>query len=474
MAQYLFDYRDGSTPNTSDWSFRQGNGSHRIYAAAGFLALESGNPGTKVVAFSPIDGANNVEALVRFYLSQNIGKQGIISLRYGGNTEANTTGYTLSGSVIGDKRHIAVDEGGSGNVAWLPWEYVPNKLYWARFRVHDDKVMAKVWNDGQDEPVAWMIYETNKVRPTGSYSGLHTYMLGTVKYSFISFGTDGDTAPRTVSSSSYTTNARVGYPQAPSIETPGLYWSGFGGPTVFGGGGYGTVTIQSYTVVSSQYVSKACIEGTEATRYEANATIQSIQDSKYLSSATVEHQLSSVYKSRATIQHELAVNYRASGSLSVNLSVDYIAGAELDSWHIPGSSSYGVSARIEGKTELKCTTSAIVEEINRGNYVVSGIIVDEKSTTYTSGAIVVQESSTDYLAGSYIGNVGDVLYTTNACIEHVISTSYMTNGYISEIPGIWQESQNGTAQAWNENTNGMGQVWQETQGGTAQSWSEDV
>ena len=474
MAQYLFDYRDGSTPNTSDWSFRQGNGSHRIYAAAGFLALESGNPGTKVVAFSPIDGANNVEALVRFYLSQNIGKQGIISLRYGGTTEANTTGYTLSGSVIGNKRHLAVDEGGSGNVAWLPWEYVPNKLYWARFRVHDDKVMAKIWNDGQDEPVAWMIYETNKVRPTGSYSGLHTYMLGTVRYSFISFGTNGDSAPSAVSSSSYTTNARVGYPQAPSIETPGLYWSGFGGPTVFGGGGYGTVTIPSYTVVSSQYVSKARIEGTEATRYEANATIQSIQDSKYLSSATVEHQLSSVYKSRATIQHELAVDYRASGSLSVNLSADYIAGAELESWHIPGHTGYRASARVEGRTGVTYSASAVTEEINSSECTVSAIIVDEKSTDYTSGAIVVEESSTAYLAGGYIGTVGDVLYTTNACIEHVISTGYTANGYVSEIPGIWQESQDGTAQSWSEDVSGAGLVWQESQDGTAQSWSEDV
>nr|DAX93622.1 MAG TPA: hypothetical protein [Caudoviricetes sp.] len=195
MAQYLLNYLDGSIPQTVDWSFRQGNGGHRLYAEAGSLSLESTSAGTKVAAFNPINGINDVEALVRFTLSSDRGKQGIVSLRYGGTTEANTTGYTLSGSIIGNRGHLAVDEGGTGNIVWAPWDYRPNTLYWARFRVQGDQVMAKVWNHGQAEPANWTIHATNKVRPTGDYSGLHTYMVGTVRYSFISFGTNGDAAP---------------------------------------------------------------------------------------------------------------------------------------------------------------------------------------------------------------------------------------------------------------------------------------
>lgn len=195
MTQYSLNYLDGSTPQTTDWSFRQGNGGHRLYAGAGFLALESARAGTKVAAFNPINGVNDVEALVRFTLSSDRGKQGIVSLRYGGTTEANTTGYTLSGSIIGNRGNLAIDEGGTGNIVWALWDYKPNTLYWARFRVQGDQVMAKVWNHGQAEPANWTIHATNKVRPTGDYSGLHTYMVGTVRYSFISFGTNGDAAP---------------------------------------------------------------------------------------------------------------------------------------------------------------------------------------------------------------------------------------------------------------------------------------
>lgn len=195
MAQYLLNYLDGSIPQTVDWSFRQGNGGHRLYAEAGSLNLESTGAGTKVAAFNPINGINDVEALVRFTLSSDRGKQGIVSLRYGGTAEANTTGYTLSGSIIGGKGHLSIDEGGTGNFSWTPWNYLPNVTYWARFRVSGSTMQAKVWTDGQPEPANWMLNATNTARPTGSYSGLHTYMVGTVGYSFISFGTNGDTAP---------------------------------------------------------------------------------------------------------------------------------------------------------------------------------------------------------------------------------------------------------------------------------------
>ena len=474
MAQYLFDYRDGSTPQTADWSFRQGNGGHRLYAGAGFLALESTGAGTKVAAFNPINGINDVEALVRFTLSSDRGKQGIVSLRYGGTTEANTTGYTLSGSIIGGKGHLSIDEGGTGNFSWTPWDYLPNVTYWARFRVNGSTMQAKVWTDGQPEPTNWMLNATNTARPTGSYSGLHTYMTGTVRYSFISFGTNGDTAPRFVNNTTYSASARLAYPQVPPIETPGLLLGGYGGAITYGSSGYGTPFVLSYSTNSSAYAASARIEGAESTRYTASSIIQHVQNYRYLTNATIEKQLSLIYKSGATIQHRLYTDYKSSAYLSISRSAAYTANAEIESWHIPGDANYKVSARIEGKTELKYTTSAIVEEINRGSYVVSGIIVDEKSTTYTSGAIVVEESSTAYLAGGYIGNVGDVLYTTNACIEHIISASYTTNGYVSEIPGIWQESQDGTAQSWSEDLSGAGGIWQESQDGTAQSWSEDV
>ena len=474
MAQYLLNYLDGSTPQTADWSFRQGNGGHRLYAKAGSLSLESTSAGTKVAAFNPINGINDVEALVRFTLSSDRGKQGIVSLRYGGTAEANTTGYTLSGSIVGGKGHLSIDEGGTGNFSWTPWNYLPNVTYWARFRVNGSTMQAKVWTDGQPEPANWMLNATNTARPTGSYSGLHTYMTGTVRYSFISFGTNGDTAPRAVNNTTYKVGAKIAYPQAAPIDTPGLFWGGYGSVTAYGNGGYGTVAIPSYVEVESAYLANGRIEGAENTKYVSNATIQHIQSNRYSAGAIIERQILSSYKANATVQYQISTGYKASAALDINRAVEYIAGAELDSWHISGSSSYSVGARIEGKTELKYNTSAIVDEINSSRYTASGIIVDEKTTEYVSGATIVQESSIVYISSGYIGLTDDISYAAGACIEQIINLDYIASGFVSDRPGVWQETQNGTAQAWNENTNGIGQVWQETQNGTAQAWNENV
>ena len=450
MAQYLFDYRDGSTPrNLTDWSFRQGNGGHRLYPGAGFLALESTGSGTKVAAFDPLNGANDVEALVRFRLTSDRGKQGIVSLRYDGTTEANTTGYTLSGSFIQNKGQLCIDEGGTGNVAWTPWNYLPNVTYWARFRVNGNTMKAKVWNDGQNEPAAWMIDTTNNVRPTGSYSGLHTYMIGTVFYSFISFGTNGDTAPRAVNRLSYQSNAKIAWPLLPVVETPGIIWGGYGGVS-YGSGAYGIATIPSYSIVDTRYLSNARIEGKRNAEYAAGATIQKAEDSSYTASGIVEHIVSSTYKANATVQYQLNTKYTSSASLDISRSVEYSANANIESWHIPGDVTYKSNARIEGKTAFEYTASAIVEEINRGNYVVSAIVVDENTTKYTSGAIIEEIAALAYAASAYIGSTGDVSYHANARIEKITELNYVSGAYVSERPGTWRESSEKRESKWEE------------------------
>lgn len=363
MAQYSLNYLDGSTPQTADWSFRQGNGGHRLYAEAGSLSLESTGAGTKVAAFNPINGINDVEALVRFTLSSDRGKQGIVSLRYGGTTEANTTGYTLSGSIIGNRGNLAVDEGSTGNIVWTLWDYKPNTLYWARFRVQEDQVMAKVWNHGQAEPANWTIHATNKVRPTGDYSGLHTYMAGTVRYSFISFGTNGDAAPPphftlklTNASHGVVDNGTRVVKDMPT-STPIV---GFGGGYAGGayGRGYAEVTypsspntelnisgaIHNHSATSTSIVQVHKLKPDNATHRCLSGHILLVQAHKILVANTTHSQTSDA---AATIENKtLALNRTAHSLTSNNITLDQSSILKVaDTIHSVASKNIGLGGK---------------------------------------------------------------------------------------------------------------------------------
>lgn len=204
MALHYIDF-NGFTPGSflePNWKWGQANGGYGasitdtgVGAAGKIVNLSSSTAGTKILSPNVVDGINDIEGLVRFRLSSATGKQGIISLRYGGNVESNTTGYTLSGSFISGAGQLAIDEGGTGYVAWTPWNYLSGINYWARFRVIGNTMKAKVWTAGTAEPTGWMIDVTNTARPTGSYSGIHQYGVGSVTYELLSFASNGDTAP---------------------------------------------------------------------------------------------------------------------------------------------------------------------------------------------------------------------------------------------------------------------------------------
>lgn len=193
------DYSAGTAPS-SDFVFRQNNGSG---AAANIMNSVDGNllrtsstsSGTKVLSYVPLDNIDDLEILTQFRLASDVGKQGILSIRYGGTTESNTTGYTLSGSFINNAGQLAIDEGGTGYLYWAPWNYLPNITYWVRFRVVGDQVYGKVWSDGSAEPAGWTTGGTSAHRTTGDYSGFHQYNTGDIYYFYTSYGTNGDSAP---------------------------------------------------------------------------------------------------------------------------------------------------------------------------------------------------------------------------------------------------------------------------------------
>lgn len=212
MAQLIVpinSYANGSAPS-SDWSnpITRSGTTLSVTGTAPNKALElySTTAGTKVFGYKPVNNKNDIECLVKFKYSTDFGKQGIMALRYSGSSEATTAGYTMSASFISSQGQLAIDEGQYGYLYWAPWNYLANTVYWARFRVQGSQQYAKVWTDGSAEPSAWTTSGTDTHQTTGSFSGPTTYSINntspaTVYYYFMSFGTDGDTAPLTDPSS---------------------------------------------------------------------------------------------------------------------------------------------------------------------------------------------------------------------------------------------------------------------------------
>jgi len=207
MAQLIVPinaYANGNALSTGDWT-------NPITRAGTTLTVAGTSPnktlqifgnvaGTKIFNYVPVNSVTDIEVLVKFRLSSDFGKQGVVMLRYDGNSEATTAGYAASGSFISSAGQLAIDEGQVGYLFWAPWNYLPNIDYWVRFRVNGNNQYAKVWTNGTPEPAGWTTAGTNGTKPTGTYNGLHTYSINnaaaaTVTYYFVSFGTNGDSAP---------------------------------------------------------------------------------------------------------------------------------------------------------------------------------------------------------------------------------------------------------------------------------------
>ena len=171
--------------------------------------------GTKIFGYDAVQGANDVEILVKFRLSSDFGKQGVVMLRYTGTSEATTKGYQASGSFISSAGQLAIDEGSTGYVGYSAWNYLANVTYWVRMRVNGSNQYAKVWTDGSAEPGTWTVSTTNSVQTSGTYNGLATYSIATgsasatIDYYYVSFGTNGDQAPSAQTSKTQVGNVRI-------------------------------------------------------------------------------------------------------------------------------------------------------------------------------------------------------------------------------------------------------------------------
>lgn len=72
---------------------------------------------------------------------------------------------------------------------WSTWQFL-------RVKVLGTSITAKIWNEGSEEPATWQLTTTNSLFAAGKLGfGISGYTDYPMLYSFISVGTNGDSAP---------------------------------------------------------------------------------------------------------------------------------------------------------------------------------------------------------------------------------------------------------------------------------------
>lgn len=162
--------------------------------------FKAGTTGTFTVAWNVLNGAQDVEQLIRFRTggaNPASGRYGILYNRYDGSTEATTRGFAASFTPVSNVPSVIVFEDSFGTINFSNYPWVNNQMYWARFRTWGNQQFFKIWVDGEREPVDWL-FSSTYTGPTiaSPYSGLGSYMQwANIQVFYLSAGTNGDTAP---------------------------------------------------------------------------------------------------------------------------------------------------------------------------------------------------------------------------------------------------------------------------------------
>ena len=171
------------------------------FTAGRFLnVFKGGTGGTLAVAWNVLNGAQDVEQLIRFRFGGAIptaGRYGILYNRYDGNSEASTRGYAASFTPAANVPSVIVFEDSFGTVNFSNYPWQNNQMYWSRFRTVGNQQFFKIWVDGTREPSSWLFSSTYAGPSIANpYSGVGNFQAwSNLQVFYLSAGTNGDTAP---------------------------------------------------------------------------------------------------------------------------------------------------------------------------------------------------------------------------------------------------------------------------------------
>jgi len=212
MAKFFTNFNDQPVGDMrangqTAWSVKieNGTGDFRVLSdgvGAKYIRIgTSSNPGTRVLAYNPLDGYQDLETLTLFSAFKSgstgvPGRFGISYNRYEGTTEATTKGYSVNFTPASSTKSLFLTEDSTGTVNFTNYNWTMGAKYWLRHRTIANNQFVKIWPYGTAEPGTWTL-TSSYVGPTiaNPYSGIGTYMSDAFFYVYqFSAGTDGDAA----------------------------------------------------------------------------------------------------------------------------------------------------------------------------------------------------------------------------------------------------------------------------------------
>ena len=400
MAQYFVDFADYNVGQVlPDWTLRIAAPNSRVAidnAPDGrrSLAFIKNRAGTSFLSFNPLDNVRDMEILVRFRIDDvnQIGQKGIIYARYGGNSDANTVGYTTNFTPIQNVTSFLITNDNAGRTTttnYVNYSYQNGVWYWTRFRLIGNKIQSKIWRHGETEPTAWTLsHEHNGA--TGPWSGLGTFTSQhTIYYSQFSVNTDGGSAPVFQRKVDYTAGAVID-PAPIAKDTPlGVLAGGWGGPLGWGQA-YGMSALPAFTVKSIGQRFGAWIERINSTRYLTGASIDKPVSIRHLVNARIDSYVVSKvtrYVANARVEKVSRISSTAAALVEKQLQIQQQFGAF-----------------VEYQLSIKQSVNAFIDKRNTISLAVNASLAGEGRILYLSGAIIVSQTSMTCKVGAVIIN----------------------------------------------------------------------
>lgn len=206
MAQYIADLTaDHPRQTPSSWTPRwelPSDGAAYLYgdgAAFDQDAIDLGGSTAQraLLSYDDVDAADDVEILTLFRSSDTNGNQFRSYARAKTDGDGNENGYyaeLFDGSNLRIRKYDGSGDITAIDAAAFGWS--ADTDYWVRFRANGEDFKARGWERGTDEPDSWTEEVTDSEYSSGDWNGIGYYAESTSKlFSWVSFGTAGDTAP---------------------------------------------------------------------------------------------------------------------------------------------------------------------------------------------------------------------------------------------------------------------------------------
>lgn len=155
--------------------------------------------GDSALSFDDPGDAANVDMTMRVrWLTTSSLQRSCGLVARGHEDSAGIDGYTITVDLNAStlKLYKLVDDADTSLATGNVYPSIAQDVwYWLRFQVNGTALKARIWRDGDPEPVTWHIDTTDSAVSAAGWCGLYTRYIGDAEVDWFGVGTAGDAPP---------------------------------------------------------------------------------------------------------------------------------------------------------------------------------------------------------------------------------------------------------------------------------------